>query len=287
MVSSSFKVRAFLKNIHITISIICTSFILIYALSIGMETWIYYDYNQPPLTTIPSDQEGFRIMDKEIYLPYPRISSSITVEEAILSRRSIREYTNDPVKLEHLALILWSAYGITEPRFELRSVPSAGGTYPLEVYVVIGEKGVLINNTYIEPGIYKYNGRRHSLLLLKKGDYRRELAKAALDQPWVENAPVNIVVFALYERTTRVYGERGFTRYVPMEVGHLGQNVYLISTALGYGSVVVGAFHDEQVRSIIGVRVDEIPMYIIPIGVPIERRVYTFKDIWNYIESKR
>lgn len=274
-----------MRNIHVIISVICTLLVLIYVFSMDID-WFYY--KRTTIAPVTTDYTGFLLTDKEIFLPLPRSLSNMTVEEAILLRRSIREYTEDPVKLEHLALILWSAYGVTEPRFGLRTVPSAGGTYPLEVYVVIGDKGVAVNNElYIKPGIYRYDSRKHSLILLKEGDYRSELANAALNQPWVEKAPVNIVVFAVYERTTRIYGERGYLRYVPMEVGHLGQNVYLMATALGYGIVVVGAFRDEQVKSIIGVGVAEIPMYIIPIGVPKERPSYSFNDIWSYIESRR
>jgi Nitroreductase len=135
--------------------------------------------------------------------------------------------------------------------------------------------------------VYKYDPRRHSLILIKEGDYREELSEAALGQTWVKEAPVSLVVFAVFERTTRIYGERGFTRYVPMEVGHLGQNVYLTATALGYGTVVVGAFYDDNVRTVIGASSVEVPMYIIPLGVPWERYSTTFEEIWQYIESHR
>ncbi|MGC8983363.1 MAG: SagB/ThcOx family dehydrogenase [Desulfurococcaceae archaeon] len=224
----------------------------------------------------------------EVFLPLPRPISRVSVEEAILLRRSIRDYTEDPVALEHLALILWAAYGITEPRLGFRAVPSAGATYPLEVYVVVGERGVRSGGTYLPAGVYKYDPYTHSISLVKEGDSRRELAaEAALGQPWVEEAPVSIVVFAVFERTTRVYGERGRVRYVPMEVGHLGQNVYLVATALGYGCVVVGAFYDDRVKAVVGAGAGEEPMYIIPIGVPARRHYVAFEDVWNYIISKR
>ncbi len=234
-------------------------------------------------------QRDHVIVDSSIItLPLPRKLSNMSVEEAILLRRSIREYTSDPVKLEHLAMILWAAYGVTDPVWGFRASPSAGATYPLEVYVVIGEWGVLVEKEgYLTPGVYKYDVHRHLLLLVKSGDVRGELADAALGQEWVRNTPVSLVVCAVFERTTQRYGERGRVRYVPMEAGHLGQNVYLMSTALGYGSVVIGAFIDDRVQSIIGVRQDEIPLYIIPIGVPREQRRIDFTDIWRYIEVKR
>lgn len=238
--------------------------------------------------TIYRELPGFEVREDIVYLPFPTKITNMSVEEAILLRRSIRDYTDDPIKLEHLALILWSGYGITEPRWGLRASPSAGATYPLEIYVVIGERGVLINETfYLKPGVYKYDVHKHALVFIKEGDFRKELANAALGQEWVKKAPVNLVVCAVFERTTRIYGERGRIRYVPMEVGHLGQNIYLISTALGYGTVVVGAFYDDAVQKIIGTQRDEVPMYIIPIGVPRERYIVSFEDIWAYIERMR
>ena len=222
-----------------------------------------------------------------VYLPLPQRTTSMTVEEAVLLRRSIREYSGQPVELEHLSLILWAAYGITDPRTGFRSTPSAGATYPLEVYVVVGERGVRSGGTYLPAGVYKYDPYTHSISLVKVGDFRRELATAALGQRWVEEAPVDIVVTAVFERTTRVYGERGYLRYVPMEVGHLGQNVYLISTALGYGCVVVGAFYDDKVREVVGAGAQEVPMYIIPVGRPARSHYTSFEEVWEYVISRR
>lgn len=232
--------------------------------------------------------EGAVITEEIVFLPLPRKITNVSVEEAILWRRSIRSYTSDPIKLEHLALILWAAYGVTETRWGLRAAPSAGGTYPLEIYVVVGEKGVATDEeVYLEAGVYKYDIHAHALKLIKKGDYRTELAAAAVDQRWVREAPVNIVITAVFERTVRVYGERGRVRYVPMEVGHAGQNIYLMATALNLGTVVVGAFYDDWVARIISAPSDEVPMYIVPIGVPKEFRRTSFEEIHSYILGRR
>ena len=225
--------------------------------------------------------------DGVVYLPLPEELTGVSVEEVILLRRSVREYAPDPIKLKHLAMILWAAYGITDPR-GFRASPSAGATYPLEVYAVVGEKRVLLEDgTYLRAGVYKYDVHRHLLALVKAGDVRRELAAAALGQEWVEEAPASLVVCAVFERTVSRYGERGRVRYVPMEVGHLGQNVYLMATALGYGTVVVGAFHDDRVRAVIGAPLEEEPMYVIPMGVPKEPRRIGFDEVWRYIEARR
>lgn len=223
-----------------------------------------------------------------ILLPPPRRISNVSVEEAILLRRSVREFSSDPITVEQLSMVLWAAYGVTDTRYGFRSSPSAGATYPLEIYVVVGEKGVLIeNNAYLEPGIYKYNDRAHTIELLKHGDYREALSKAALSQPWVREAPVDIVITAVFERTTRFYGERGRTRYVPMDVGHTGQNIYLMATALGLGTVAIGAFDDRRVAEILTLKSGETPMYIMPIGKPRTQRKTEFTDIAKYIENSR
>ncbi|MEM3138325.1 MAG: SagB/ThcOx family dehydrogenase [Thermofilaceae archaeon] len=223
-----------------------------------------------------------------IHLPPPKKITEMSVEESILHRRSVREFAVDPLKFEHFSMILWSAFGITEPRQELRASPSAGATYPMEVYVVVGEKSVEIKGgLYLEAGVYKYDPFTHSIKLMKKGDFRRDLASAALGQQWVEEAPINIVICAVFERTTRVYGKRGEIRYVPMEVGHAGQSIYLMSTALGYGTVAVGAFYDEQVARVVSVARDEVPLYIMPVGVP--KRPYrgSFEELEKYLEANR
>ncbi len=223
-----------------------------------------------------------------IYLPVPRKITSITVEEAILLRRSIREFKKVPIKLEHLSMILWTAYGITNPVKGFRASPSAGATYPLELYVVVGESAVhILEGNYLEAGVYRYIPHIHGLFIKKKGDVRKNLMVAALHQKWVEEAPISIVICAIYERTTRYYGERGRSRYVPIDVGHVGQNIYLMSTALGYGTVAIGAFRDSEVATVIGVESNETPIYIMPIGIPKTTISISFDDIKLYLDRAR
>lgn len=196
-----------------------------------------------------------------ISLPQPKTVGLVSVEEALAKRRSIREYSSKAISIEHLSQILWSMQGITEPRWGLRTAPSAGATYPLEVYVVIGMNGV----SSLDAGVYRYEPESHSLRLEVTGDLRDDLSRAALDQVWIKRAPISIVISAVYERTTNRYGERGI-RYVHMEVGHAGENLYLEATALDLGCVAVGAFIDEEVHKILHLPEDEEPLYILPVG---------------------
>ncbi len=160
-----------------------------------------------------------------------------------------------------MAQLAWAAQGITDKRYGFRTAPSAGATYPLEIYIVVKENGV----AGLSEGVYHYLPREHELEVVKRGDYSRELMSACLDQEWVREAAINIVITAIYERTTDRYGERGKIRYVHMEVGHVGQNIYLQCVSLGLGCVVIGAFYDEEVKKILGV--NEEPLYVIPVGV--------------------
>lgn len=208
---------------------------------------------------VGAPEEKVKVL-RRLKLPEPRFKSDTSVEEALLKRRSIREYGDEPLSYEQVAQLLWAAQGITEPRWGFRTAPSAGATYPLEVYLVVKEGGV----EGLEAGIYHYLPRRHELEMIREGDFSRELMAACLDQSWVGDAALNMVLTAIYERTTRRYGGRG-RRYVHMEVGHVGENVYLQCVSLGLGCVVIGAFYDDEVKRVLGV--DEEPMYVIPIGV--------------------
>jgi len=196
----------------------------------------------------------------EIRLPEPRYRSDVSVEEALLKRRSIRDYIGEPLTLQEVSQLLWAAQGITDPR-GFRTAPSAGALYPLEVYLVVGD----VEN--LAKGVYRYNPHDHALVKVLDGDKRADLAKAAVGQRWVEEAAIDIVITGVYERTTKKYGERGI-RYVHIEVGHAAQNVCLQATAMGLGAVTVGAFYDDQVGEILNIMKGEQPLYIIPVGRP-------------------
>lgn len=193
-----------------------------------------------------------------IKLPEPRYSSDTSIEEAILKRRSVRDYKDNPLKLEEVSQLLWAAQGITDKR-GFRTSPSAGALNPLEIYIVTG------NVNDLSDGIYRYKPHKHDLESVQKGDRRDELCKAALGQSSIRNAAMVIVIAAVYERTTVKYGERGI-RYVYMEAGHAAQNVLLQSESLNLGVVVIGAFYDDAVKKVMNMYEREQPLYIIPVG---------------------
>jgi len=200
---------------------------------------------------------------EEIILPEPDIYGKMSVEEALARRRSVRNFSSQPLSLKELAQILWAAQGMVKKIAGRRTAPSAGATYPLEIYAVVG-RGCIEK---LKEGIYHYMPRRHSIVMVKRGDYRERLTYAALGQDFIAKAPVSIIITAIYERTTSWYGKRGI-RYVHFEVGHVGQNIHLQAEALGLGTVMVGAFHDERIAEILGISNGEKVLYIAPIGKP-------------------
>jgi SagB-type dehydrogenase family enzyme len=195
-----------------------------------------------------------------IELPTPHHDSDFSLERALQVRRSVREFRDDPITLAQLSQLLWAAQGITDSR-GLRTAPSAGALYPLELYVLAGDVAGL------PEGIYKYRVNGHKLLRLSAEDRRRQLERAAWDQDYVRRNAALIVFAAVESRTTGKYGRRGL-RYIHIEVGHAAQNVMLQAQALGLGAAVVGAFDDDRVEDLLDVPGNEQALYLMPIGKP-------------------
>lgn len=208
-------------------------------------------------TSLPNS----RVMPGEtiVKLPPPRHNSETSLEKAILKRRSIREYKDEPLTISEISQLLWAAQGVTDKDRGLRTAPSAGALYPLEVYLAVFKADGL------EDGVYKYKPDSQELVKTVEGDKKEELFRAALEQSSVKEAGAVIVFAAVYERTTVKYGERG-RKYVHIEVGHAAQNVYLQVVSLNLGAVVIGAFDDGEIKRIMGMSENEEPLYIMPVG---------------------
>jgi SagB-type dehydrogenase family enzyme len=182
-----------------------------------------------------------------IELPEP-VYRGLVLEEAIAGRRSVRNYSTNAMTSLQLSQLLFAAQGITGKTYDqyLRTAPSAGATYPFEIYVVVH------NVENLPQGIYHYAVLEHGLALVRSGDFRDEITGAGLDQEMLGDADVVLVMSAIFNRTRHTYLERGF-RYVYIEAGHISQNLYLEAVSLGLGSVAVGAFLDEKINELIGV----------------------------------
>jgi SagB-type dehydrogenase family enzyme len=188
-------------------------------------------------------------------LPAPSLEGRLSLEETLAARRSLREYQDEPLSLQETGQLLWASQGITDPA-GYRTAPSAGGLYPLEIYLATGE------------GVFQYDPAAHSLRIVKEGDSRPDLYEAAVRQESVLKAPAVFVITAVFERTGQKYGETRGPRYVYMEVGHAAQNLLLQAVALELGGVPIGAFHEAWVQEILSLPENHVPVYLIPVGRP-------------------
>jgi len=205
---------------------------------------VWWHGSTPPLTYVLSE---------------PETDGAVSVESALYERRSQRDFTDQALTEEQLSQILWAAYGITA-QGGLRTSPSAGATYPLEIYAIVG------NVTGIEPGVYRYRPITHSIMRVVEGDKREALA-VSVRQSMAYYAPISLFYCAVYERTAGRYGERG-EMYVHIEAGHSAQNVYLQATAMGLGTCAIGAgtFREPDVRELLNLPEYETPFYLLPVG---------------------
>ncbi len=204
----------------------------------------------------PMDADKGGSNDTIVLAPIPD-RGRVSVEEAIWCRRSVRRFTNDAPGLGDVSRLLWAAQGITDEDNLFRSAPSAGATFPLEVYLITPEYRV------------HYVPSMHHLIVSEWGDLREALAEAALGQGCVSGAPLVFVFAADASRTTGHYRERG-ELYVHIEVGCASENLMLQAAALGLGSVAVGAFEEDEVSKVLDLPDDWAPYLIVPVGYPVE-----------------
>jgi SagB-type dehydrogenase family enzyme len=168
------------------------------------------------------------------------------------------------MKESELSQLLWAAQGITrESRgVDFRTSPSAGALFPIETYLVIHDvEG-------IDAGLYHYDVEHHRLDQLKLGNFRTEIARAALDQRFAAHANVVFVWTAIFERSKWKYRERAY-RYIYLDAGHIAQNAALAAVALDLGSCQIGALYDGEANDLLGVDgVEESTVYMTVVGRP-------------------
>ncbi|MBM3130785.1 MAG: SagB/ThcOx family dehydrogenase [Chloroflexi bacterium] len=204
---------------------------------------------------MPPTSTATRPSDPPIALPPPRAKGTLSLEETLARRRSVREFTDAPLTLAELGQLLWAAQGITHPA-GLRAAPSAGALYPLEAYAVTRD------------AVYRYEPAAHQLIVHTRGDARAALYTVALLQDSILRAPTTIVIAAVYARTSQKYGEERTPRYVALEAGHAAQNILLQAVALDLGAVPLGAFLDDRVQQALALPREHQPLYLIPVGHP-------------------
>jgi len=199
-----------------------------------------------------------------IELPRPAPAAAMSLDEALRTRTSVRDYSDEPLSLENLSYLLWATAGIqrVERGHAFRTSPSAGALYPIETYVVAN------NVRGLRPGLYHYVVKSHQLEELRTGDLRVPTARAALGQRICHDAAAVFVWTAVFERSKWKYKQRAY-RYIYMDAGHIGQNLYLAATGLKLGACTVGALFDDDLNTLLAIDgVGESGIYMAAVGRP-------------------
>ena len=201
----------------------------------------------------------------KIELPHFEPTPTVSLDQALKQRKSIRDFQDKPISKDQLAYLLWASTGIqrVEGGYEFRTAPSAGALYPIETYLAVN------NVKGLEPGIYHYSISSHQLEQLKLGDFGRQTAAAAFGQGMCATACVVFIWSAIFERCKWKYGQRAY-RYIYLDAGHIAENLALAATSLNRGSCEIGALYDDQANSIIGVDgIDESVICMAVVGIPL------------------
>jgi SagB-type dehydrogenase family enzyme len=197
---------------------------------------------------------------KRIHLTEELAYNGLTVEKAIANRRSQRDFRGETMSLAELSHLLYYSSGVTDKRQGLRAAPSAGATYPIEVYAMVN------NVEGLAKGIYHYLIASHELELVREGDFRNEMSRAALGERMFKQANIIFALSAIFQRTQLRYRERA-QRYILFEAGHIAQNTYLLATSMKLGACAIGAFYDDEFNRLLGLDgKNESVLYLIALG---------------------
>lgn len=201
-----------------------------------------------------------------VTLRIPEPGQTPSAEDVMRNRRTLREFTGEPLEMEEIERLLYFTNGITgslkldQGTLALRASPSAGALYPIEIYLAA------FSVSGLPEGIYHYEVEDNVAELVRPGQYREDLFEISHRQEMVRQAAACMLLTAMFGRTKAKYGERGY-RYVLLDAGHSAQNLYLESTALGLGCATIGGFLDDKANRLLGIDgLDESVVYMAVIG---------------------
>lgn len=203
---------------------------------------------------------------ERVELPGRDFDMGVPLGAVLRERQSMREYSLQPLDLAVLGQLLYASYGLRGHRevegqwTDDRFAPSAGGLYPLELYVAVQSVDGL------PDGVYHYDARAHQLELRRSGAVHGDLVGITFGQEMIRDVNLVVVISAIFHRTMWKYGQRGY-RYIWLDAGHLGQNLYLCATALGLGAVAIGGFFDDELNALLGLPPgEEEAIYLVCVG---------------------
>lgn len=206
------------------------------------------------------------------YKDYPRLpkidltNDSISADffELIKKRKSRRDFTRTPVSKKEISLLLKYSCGNTvqlQGERKRRAQPSGGARFPIEVYPVVFRSG-----EDLKAGLYHYNVKEHKLDVLWDREFSDEDIGQLFTYPWAKDAALGLIMTAVFWRTQNKYGERGY-RFILLEAGHIGQNIYLVSEALGLKCCALAGTRDENLEKLIDIDgITESVVYALAMG---------------------
>jgi SagB-type dehydrogenase family enzyme len=195
-------------------------------------------------------------------LPTPALGGGIATEQAIVRRRSVRDYSGAGLSRAELSRLLHLSSGISTDHWDSahRTAPSSGALYPIEIYPVVHNVEGLVR------GVYHYDFREHGLRLLREADLREQVVAQGLMQEYLGQCDVVLFLTNIMQRMRFRYQDRSY-RYALLEAGHIGQNLYLAATSMGLGACSIGAFMDDPINAMLGVDgVEEAAIYMLAVG---------------------
>jgi SagB-type dehydrogenase family enzyme len=195
-----------------------------------------------------------------IKLPAPATKGTMSVEEALQNRRSVRKFANRSLELAQISQLLWAADGLTNPQGK-RTAPSGRATYPMDLYLVAGERGV----TGLAPGIYHYKVADHTLEPVGQGEFRPAVAKACNSQAWMTEAPVILVITGDYKRSEVKNGAQA-PLFTHIEAGLIAENIFLQVEALKLGAGIAGGMNDQALGQALKLPQANLPFLVMPVG---------------------
>ncbi len=198
-------------------------------------------------------RDGSSQIPSVVRLPEPKQNGQISLEQALQNRRSVRQFTDVPLTLEQISQLCWAAQGITEPNRGLRTAPSAGALYPIELYVVLPD------------GLFLYNPAKHELSLVAAGDLRNSVFNSSFNQRVVQKSPCTFIIAGDVKKIEARYRSRG-AKFTYFEVGHIAQNIQLQAVTLGLGSVPIGVIDEKTIAQICKMPQGLEVMYLISVG---------------------
>ena len=205
----------------------------------------------------------------QVKLPPSPPGRGLSVQEALRVRRTRRQFSGEPATLADIAGLLRGACGITGEMSgnppagastKLRAWPSAGGLYPVELYLLPMKCGEL------NASVYHHSAQQDVLVELGAMPAPAELEKLVFAEGLWKEASLLIVLTGVFERTAAKYADRGY-RFVQQEAGHLMQNLLLMSEELQMNAVALGGFFEDELGKALGLESGrESPIYAVILG---------------------